>query len=131
MIKVTHIDHLVLTVKDVDASCKFYDRVLGMQKTSFKKDRRAVVFGNQKINFHEHGKEFEPRSLHPTPGSADLCFVTDDPPFKVIDHLEKCGVKIVEGPVKRVGAAGTITSIYIRDPDENLLEISSYGKADG
>ena len=88
--------------------------------------REALHFGEQKINLHQAGKEFEPKADHPTPGSADLCFVTWWEIDRVVAHLEKAGVKVIEGPVKREGANGPMTSIYLRDPDQNLLEIAKY-----
>lgn len=124
--KVERIDHLVLTVQNIEASCAFYTKVLGMKAVAFQDGRKAVVFGNQKINFHESGKEFDPKALRPTPGSADLCFVAREPLTKIMRHLDLCGIKIIEGPVERTGAMGTMTSIYIRDPDQNLIEIAVY-----
>lgn len=124
--KIDHIDHLVLTVRDIDASCAFYTKVLGMQEISFGPGRRAVVFGDQKINFHQVGRELEPKALRPTPGSGDLCFATDRSISEIITHLQICGAEIIEGPVKRTGAGGSMTSVYIRDPDENLIEIATY-----
>ncbi len=124
--KVNKIDHLVLTVNDIEASCVFYTTVLGMEEISFGQGRKAVVFGDQKINFHQVGKEFEPKALQPTPGSGDLCFITESLMSEVVSHLQTCGAEIIEGPVKRSGAAGPITSIYIRDPDGNLIEIAKY-----
>ena len=129
--EITHIDHLVLTVKNIEASCTFYTNVLGMKEVMFQSGRKAVTFGNQKINFHEYGKEFDPRALHPVPGSADLCFITRDPIAKIMSHLEICGVKILEGPLERTGAMGPMTSIYIQDPDQNLIEIAVYQSARG
>ena len=124
--KIKQIDHLVLTVKDIEASCKFYTTVMGMKAVDFGQERKAVTFGNQKINFHQQGKEFEPKALHPTPGSGDLCFITDAPMSEVIAHVRACGIEILEGPVERTGARGAMTSIYIRDPDQNLIEIATY-----
>jgi catechol 2,3-dioxygenase-like lactoylglutathione lyase family enzyme len=124
--KIKQIEHLVLTVKDIEASCKFYTTVMGMKEIDFGQGRKAVIFGNQKINFHQQGKEFEPRALHPTTGSADLCFITDAPMSEVIAHVRACGIEIIEGPVKRTGARGAMTSIYVRDPDGNLIEIATY-----
>ena len=124
--KVNKIDHLVLTVNDIEASCVFYTTVLGMEEISFGQGRKAVASGDQKINFHQVGKEFEPKALQPTPGSGDLCFITESLMSEVVSHLQTCGVEIIEGPVKRSGAAGPITSIYIRDPDGNLIEIAKY-----
>ena len=124
--KIKQIDHLVLTVKDIEASCRFYTTALGMEEVSFGQGRKAVVFGNQKINFHERGQELEPRALHPTRGSGDLCFITDDSISDVIGQIQSCGIEIIEGPVARTGAKGPMTSIYIRDPDQNLIEIATY-----
>lgn len=124
--KIRRIDHLVLTVKNIEKACAFYSRVLGMQVVTFGAGRKALQLGEQKINLHEAGKEFEPKALHPTPGSGDLCFITDVPLEQVIDHMRSCGVDLVEGPVRRTGAMGPIQSIYVRDPDGNLLEISNY-----
>ena len=124
--KIKNIDHLVLTVKDIEASCRFYTTVLAIEEVSFGQGRKAVAFGNQKINFHQHGQELEPRALHPTPGSGDLCFITDDSISDVIEHIQSCGIEIIEGPVARIGAKGPMISIYIRDPDQNLIEISTY-----
>jgi catechol 2,3-dioxygenase-like lactoylglutathione lyase family enzyme len=127
--QIDRIDHLVLTVHDIAATCDFYSRVLGMRVVTFGDGRKALQFGQQKINLHQRGKEFEPRALQPTPGSADLCLVTQVPLREVQDHLRACGVAILEGPVKRTGAMGPIHSIYIRDPDGNLIEVSNYPDA--
>lgn len=124
--KISQIDHLVLTVKDIEVSCVFYTTVLGMEEISFGQGRKAVAFGDQKINFHQVGKELEPKALQPTPGSGDLCFITTTTLSEVIRHLQTCKVAIIEGPVERSGATGTISSIYIRDPDQNLIEIAEY-----
>lgn len=124
--QIERIDHLVLTVKNIEASCAFYTKVLGMKEVTFQSGRKAVWFGNQRLNFHEYGKEFDPKALRPVPGSADLCFITPDPIAQIMSHLEICGVKIIEGPLERTGALGPMISIYIRDPDQNLIEISAY-----
>jgi catechol 2,3-dioxygenase-like lactoylglutathione lyase family enzyme len=124
--KIDALDHLVLTVADVDASCAFYERVLGMRTVTFGQGRKALAFGVQKINLHTHGHEFEPKAGRPTPGSADLCFITGTPLAQVIAHLYACGVSILEGPVPRTGARGPIISVYFRDPDSNLIEVSNY-----
>ena len=124
--QIDHLDHLVLTVQNLQATCDFYSRVLGMQVTTFGANRTAVTFGAQKINLHQVGHEFEPKAEHPLPGSADLCFVTSTALVEVITQLEACGVALVEGPVKRSGASGTIVSVYIRDPDLNLIELCNY-----
>ena len=126
MISIDRLDHLVLTVKDLDATCRFYEDVLGMATVSFEGGRRALNFGRQKINLHEAGNEPEPRSVHPTPGSGDLCFITGTPMDEIVAHLETCGVAIEEGPDQRTGAIGPINSVYCRDPDGNLIEISNY-----
>lgn len=124
---INRIDHLVLTVADVAATCLFYSDVLGMQIIEFGDGRKALRFGNQKINLHQKGKEFEPKALIPTPGSADLCFIADTPIEIVLQELQIKGINIVEGIVERTGATqATILSIYIRDPDMNLIEISNY-----
>lgn len=120
------IDHVVLTVADIDATCDFYARVLGMRPVTFGQGRRALAFGSQKINLHQRGEEFEPKAQAPTPGSADLCFITSVPLEEVIEHLKRCEVTIVEGPVPRTGARGPMTSVYFRDPDRNLVEVSNY-----
>ncbi|MGK9064291.1 VOC family protein [Stutzerimonas chloritidismutans] len=122
---ISHLDHLVLTVADLDATVDFYTRVLGMQAVTFGEGRKALAFGNQKINLHQAGREFEPKAARPTPGSADLCFIVATPLEQVIAHLEVQQVAIVEGPVKRTGATGLIRSVYLRDPDHNLIELSN------
>ena len=123
--QIDHLDHLVLTVRDLDATLDFYTRVLGMEPVTFAGGRRALAFGTQKINLHVQGKEFEPKADHPTPGSADLCFLTRVPLVAVQQHLATCGVPIVEGPVQRTGAQGPILSVYVRDPDQNLIEVAN------
>jgi len=125
-IQIERLDHLVLTVRDVSTTCAFYERVLGMQIVTFGSGRCALQFGQQKINLHQVGKEFEPKAARPTPGSADLCFITSVPLAQVIAHIQACDIAIVEGPVARTGAQGPIESVYIRDPDENLIEIANY-----
>ncbi len=126
---IERLDHLVLTVADIEATVAFYARVLGMRRVDFGTGRVALGFGRQKINLHRAGHEFEPRSRHPTPGSGDLCLITEASPESVVAHLTACGVTIELGPVARTGATGAIRSVYFRDPDENLIEVSSY--ADG
>lgn len=123
--KIDSLDHLVLTVVDIEASCAFYSRVLGMEVVTFGTGRQALAFGAQKINLHQAGREFEPKAERPTPGSADLCFLTTLPLPEVQAHLAACGVTITEGPVQRTGAQGPILSVYFRDPDRNLIEISN------
>jgi catechol 2,3-dioxygenase-like lactoylglutathione lyase family enzyme len=120
------LDHLVLTVRDLDATCAFYQRVLGMEVVTFAGGRKALNFGRQKINLHQAGHEFEPKADRPTPGSADLCFIAAVPLSHIITHLRACEVAILEGPVPRTGALGDMVSVYFRDPDLNLIEIASY-----
>jgi len=127
--RIERIDHLVLTVKDILASCDFYSRVLGMEVVAFGEGRKALSFGAHKINLHQHGKEFEPKAAHPTPGSADICLITNTPLAEVVNHLRACDVDLLEGPVPRTGASGPIISVYFRDPDSNLIEVSSYTEA--
>ncbi|XP_028816794.1 glyoxalase domain-containing protein 5 [Denticeps clupeoides] len=127
-VQISHLDHLVLTVKNVARTTDFYSSVLGMQVITFKGNRKALGFGRQKFNLHEVGKEFEPKAKSPTPGSADLCLVTETPLATVAAHLKACGVALEEGPVERSGAVGPITSVYFRDPDNNLIEVSNYLK---
>lgn len=122
--RVKSLDHLVLTVKDLELTCQFYQNVLGMQVIEFAGGRKALKFGSQKINLHVYGKEFEPKADKPTPGSADLCLLTDATISQVVEHLNRCQVSILEGPIERTGAVGPILSVYFRDPDQNLLELS-------
>ncbi|WP_278378967.1 VOC family protein [Stutzerimonas kunmingensis] len=122
---ISHLDHLVLTVADIEKTVDFYTRVLGMQLVTFGEGRKALTFGNQKINLHQAGREFEPKAERPTPGSADLCFIVATPLERVIAHLETQGVSIIEGPVQRTGATDPIRSVYLRDPDQNLIELSN------
>ena len=126
---IDHLDHLVLTTANESDCIDFYTRVLGMHLESFlagepAAERKAFKFGNQKINLHIKGKEFEPKANLPTPGSLDLCFIADRPLNEVIAKLEKEEWPIIEGPVLRTGATSKINSVYLRDPDKNLIEIS-------
>ena len=121
---IDHLDHLVLTTQDEDACIRFYVGVLGMQLETFGAGRKAFRFGNQKINLHIKGREFEPKAHMPMPGALDLCFIADRPLDEVIADLREKGIAIVEGPVRRTGATGPIRSVYLRDPDLNLIEIS-------
>lgn len=123
---IASLDHLVLTVADIEATLAFYGDILGMRAVSFAGGRHALAFGTQKINLHQKGHEFEPKARHPSPGSADLCFVAAIGLDQVQARLRAKGVAIVEGPVARTGAVGPILSIYIRDPDHNLIEICHY-----
>ncbi len=123
---INRLDHLVLTVKDIQTTVDFYVSVLGMEREEFGAGRLALKYGNQKINLHQVGKEFEPKADRPTSGSADLCFITDVPLEKAMAHVRSKGVEIIEGPVARTGAIGPINSFYFRDPDLNLIEVSNY-----
>jgi catechol 2,3-dioxygenase-like lactoylglutathione lyase family enzyme len=120
------IDHIVLTVADIAATCAFYERVLGMRTVSFGAGRTALAFGAQKINLHEVGRELEPKARHAGPGTGDLCLLTTQPIEQVIAHLQACGVAVLQGPVPRTGARGPIVSVYFHDPDFNLIEVSRY-----
>ncbi len=124
--KIDRLDHVVLTVRSIDATCTFYASVLGTEVVTFADDRKALRFGNQKINLHQAGKEFEPKALRPTPGSGDLCFIASTSLDEVVEHVRRCGVEIIEGPLAKTGATGPIQSVYIRDPDGNLIELSNY-----
>ncbi|WP_336770958.1 VOC family protein [Paenibacillus sp. MMO-58] len=126
MVKIEALDHLVLTVASIEKTAAFYEKVLNMEVIVFGDNRKALLFGRQKFNLHEAGKEFEPKARSPRPGSADFCLVTKTPLDEVIRHLAACGVPIEEGPVARTGAVGTIVSVYFRDPDYNLVEVSNY-----
>ena len=119
------LDHLVLTVAKLDATTDFYSEVLGMDVITHN-GRKALAFGEQRINLHQRGHEFSPKAAHPTPGAGDLCFITSTPLDEVISYLGELRVHIEEGPVERTGAMSQIRSIYIRDPDHNLVEISNY-----
>ncbi len=123
------IDHLVLTITDAEATRHFYETGLGMTWTTFEtaegQTREALTFGNQKINIHQRGREFEPKATHPTPGSADLCLLTDTPVIEVADHMATLGYPLLEGPTAKTGAVGPLTSIYYHDPDGNLIEIAN------
>ncbi|MHA3915975.1 VOC family protein [Halovulum sp. GXIMD14793] len=120
---ITHIDHLVLTVRDTEAAARFYTDVLGMQRITFAGIRTALAFGNQKINLQTLGQETR---NHAGIGSGDLCLITEMPMDDLLDHLVKKGVAILEGPVAKSGATGPITSVYFNDPDGNLIEVSRY-----
>lgn len=123
---ITHLDHLVLTTRDLNACVDFYTRVLNMELIKFGDNRVAFLFGQQKINVHEYGKEIEPKAHLPTPGSLDICLISGWSTEQIKRHLETSQADILEGPVTRTGALGPITSFYLRDPDLNLIEISHY-----
>jgi catechol 2,3-dioxygenase-like lactoylglutathione lyase family enzyme len=123
---IDRVDHLVLTVFDVDRTLDFYRRVLGMEPITFAGGRRGLAFGRQKLNLHQAGREFEPKALKPTPGAIDVCFITGSALDDVIAHLKAQGVAIAAGPVEKTGALGPMMSVYFRDPDGNLIEVSRY-----
>jgi catechol 2,3-dioxygenase-like lactoylglutathione lyase family enzyme len=125
-VHIDRLDHLVLTVADTHVTVDFYTRVLGMTAVTFGAGRIALVFGQSKINLHRAGHEFEPKAHRPTPGSADLCLIAADPLEQVIEELAARDVPIEAGPVERTGATGPILSVYFRDPDQNLIEVSNY-----
>jgi catechol 2,3-dioxygenase-like lactoylglutathione lyase family enzyme len=124
--QIDRLDHFVLTVRDIDVTIVFYQTDLGMEPVTFGAGRKALTYGQSKINLHYANAPIAPHASHPVPGSSDLCFITPDSIVSVIDHLRKCGVPIEDGPVPRIGALGPITSVYLRDPDGNLIEISTY-----
>ena len=119
------IDHVVLTVRDIERTISFYQKALGMEAVGFGEDRRALAFGVQKLNLHQAGREFEPKAEVPTPGSVDLCLLTDEPLDDVVAHLRRSGVAIELGPVAKTGARRPLRSIYFRDPDGNLIEVAN------
>ena len=124
--KISRIDHIVLTVKNIESTVKFYELVMEMVKETFGAGRIALKFGNQKINLHEFGKEVEPKANLPTPSSEDLCFITEIDLEEAMSHVISKGVEVIEGPIKRTGDTGSIVSFYFRDPDGNLIEVSNY-----
>jgi catechol 2,3-dioxygenase-like lactoylglutathione lyase family enzyme len=125
-VRVDRLDHLVLTVASIEATVEFYTRVLGMDVVTFGPGRTALTFGTSNINLHRAGQEFEPKALRPTPGSADICLIVDDDIAEVMAQLATAGVSVEAGPVERTGATGSIVSCYLRDPDQNLIELSNY-----
>lgn len=126
MIRIDRIDHVVLTCRSIEATCDFYRRVLGMEVVTFSGGRTALAFGRQKFNLHQAGREFEPKADRPTPGSADFCLITDTPMAEILAHLAREGVPVIEGPTEKTGAVGRLQSVYFRDPDANLVEVSNY-----
>ena len=124
--RIDRIDHLVLTVVDIEKTCKFYSQALGMEVLTFGENRRAFIFGKQKFNLHEKGKELKLRAKSASPGAVDVCLIVENSIEEVVAHLRSVGVTIEQGPVERTGASGTIMSVYFRDPDENLIEVSRY-----
>jgi len=127
--KIDSIDHVVFTVKDIEATCDFYSKVLGMKIVTFGQGRKALAFGSQKINLHQLGRESTLIADKPTSGSADICFITSVPLSEVVTHLSSFGVKLIGGPIERDGARGLMMSVYFRDPDLNLVEVSNYRSA--
>jgi catechol 2,3-dioxygenase-like lactoylglutathione lyase family enzyme len=128
MIKIDRIDHVVLTVFDIERTLDFYSRVLGLEPVTFAGGRRGLAFGRQKFNLHQAGSEFEPKALRPAPGAMDFCLITQTPLAEVIEALQSHGVAIIQGPVDKTGAMGPIRSVYFRDPDGNLVEVSNYAE---
>ncbi|TDR14900.1 VOC family protein [Marinomonas communis] len=124
--EITRLDHFVLTVKDLQKTVAFYTQVMGMKEVRFGEGRIALEYGQQKINLHELGNEFEPKAQNVREGSADLCFITQTPLEGAMTHVREQGIELLEGPVKRTGAQGPILSFYFRDPDGNLIEVSNY-----
>jgi len=124
--RVFALDHVVLTVSDIDATCVWYERLLGMRRVTFDHDRTALIFGSQKINLHLAGAELEPHAGRPAPGTADLCFIVAGPLSEVIEFFQRQGVDIELGPVEQTGAAGVMDSVYLCDPDENLIEVAAH-----
>jgi len=122
---IDRLDHLVLTVVDIDATIAFYTQALGMEAVTFG-ERKALRFGQQKINLHQSGHEIDPKAAHPTPGSGDLCFIAKQSLEEVLIHLTGLSIPIETGPVERTGAVGRLRSVYVRDPDNNLIEVSNY-----
>jgi catechol 2,3-dioxygenase-like lactoylglutathione lyase family enzyme len=127
--KIVAIDHVVLTVEDVDRTIAWYGDVLGLSVTSYGDGRLALTFGEQKLNLHAAGREIAPHAQRPTPGSADVCFIVDASTDETVAALRQAGVEIELGPVERIGATATLTSVYVRDPDGNLVELASLGGA--
>lgn len=124
--KIDRVDHFVLTVASIEATCEFYSKTLGLKVIEFADGRKALSFGVQKTNLHQRGKEVEPNAMTPMPGSGDFCLIATIPILDVVAHLNNCGVEIEVGIVQRTGATGPIKSVYLRDPDNNLVEISEY-----
>ncbi|RXM39192.1 VOC family virulence protein [Chryseobacterium sp. CH21] len=124
--QIKNLDHLVLTVADIDKTIEFYTHIMGFEMVVFGENRKALIFGNQKINLHQKGHEFEPKAETPTCGSADLCFIAQTDIYEVMEELKQKNIEIIEGIVDRTGAVGKIKSVYFRDPDQNLIEVSNY-----
>lgn len=125
MIHIDNIDHLVMTVADIDVTSRFYQQVLGMEQVAFGEGRVALQFGRQKINLHALGHEFAPKAHLAAAGTLDLCLISSTPMDQIVEHLAQCQVPLLEGPVRRTGATGPILSVYFRDPDLNLIEVAN------
>lgn len=123
---IDRVDHFVLTVADIDATCDFYETALGMTRETFAGGRTALSFGRQKINLHPAAEPYDPHADNPVPGAADFCLITETPVTEVKAHLEKLGIDVIIGPTPKTGATGPITSVYFRDPSGNLVEVSNY-----
>lgn len=126
---ITHIDHLVLTVRSIDKSCEFYERALGFVRETMPSGRTALRFGKCKLNLHQVDHTFDPKAKAPTAGSADFCLITDGTLEQAIGKIRSAGFEIESGPVPRTGALGAMDSVYLRDPDANLIEVSRYRNA--
>jgi catechol 2,3-dioxygenase-like lactoylglutathione lyase family enzyme len=124
--QINGLDHFVLTVTDMDMSCDFYHRILGIEIIGFGDNRKALKIGEQKINLHEADREIQPCARQPVPGSADMCLIAETPIPEIVEQLDIAGINIELGPVQRTGAQGAMTSVYLRDPDGNLIELSNY-----
>ncbi len=122
---ISHLDHLVLTVEDIQKTLSFYTKVLGMKEITFGENRKALQFGDQKINLHQTGLEIKPHANSPQPGSSDFCFILTIPLQQFIEHLKKQNINIIDGPVERTGSTSKLLSVYFRDPDKNLIEVSN------
>jgi catechol 2,3-dioxygenase-like lactoylglutathione lyase family enzyme len=122
-----HIDHVVMTVENVDQTCAWYLRVLGVRSAAFGEGRKALLLHKQKINLQQKGAELEPHARAPTSGALDVCLISSTPLAQVLEHFKAQRVPVEKGPIKRNGATGLLTSVYVRDPDGNLLEISNPG----
>ena len=125
VVDIESLDHLVLTVHDIEVTCRFYRDVLGMRVETFGEGRTRLRFGSQALNLHEHGNEVSPHAGHVAPGSGDLCFIARTPIEGVVRSLEEHGIAIEQGPVERFGAEGRLLSVYVRDPDANLVEVAN------
>lgn len=126
MIKVDRLDHLVLTVQNVEKTCQFYAKALGIKSVTFGSGSKALCLGAQRIKLQQRGQESEPKAGTATPGSGDFCFITQTDLEQVVQHLVSCNIEVIDGPIRRSGTNGPMTSIYFRDPDLNLVQVSAY-----